>query len=63
MIIAYCERCAGVWHVQKDRNPMLMEGSCMDCQNDSDSEKPLVFGILFDGVDTLDDLPDSWLAE
>ena len=63
MIIAYCENCAGVWRVRKNLNPMLMEGICMECQDDSDAEKPLAFGLLFGEVEMHQDLPDSWLVE
>ena len=63
MIIAYCERCAGIWRVRKDRNPMTLEGACMECQDDSDTEKPLAFGLLFTDADIHQDLPDQWLAD
>jgi hypothetical protein len=63
MIIAYCERCGGVWNVRRDRNPMLMEGVCLECQDESDTEKPLAFGLLFGNAEMPEDLPEGYLYE
>lgn len=44
-IVAECERCAGIWSVPADagNDPDLLEGVCMDCQADSEVERPLTF--------------------
>lgn len=65
MIIAFCERCHGVWNVRLDRNPETLEGSCGDCQSDSDVERPLAFGWLFNDAHdvVVDALPEGWVVE
>lgn len=57
MIIASCERCAQQWIVPDATDADLLEGSCLECQEDSDSEKPLRFYEL-----SLPELPKSWLT-
>ena len=64
MIIAYCEHCRGVWRVRRDRDPQLLEGACYECQKESDVERPLAFGLLFNDAHNVevDELPEGWLA-
>lgn len=65
MIIAFCGRCHGLWQVRLDRNPETLEGACGECGPEGDVERPLLFGMLFNGehdVD-LDVLPDDWVIE
>jgi hypothetical protein len=38
-----CEYCGGHWLIESRIGPDLLEGACMDCQADSDAEKPLTF--------------------
>jgi hypothetical protein len=35
----------------------------MECATDSDTEKPLAFGLLFHDDDLPDELPTGWLAD
>jgi hypothetical protein len=64
MIIAYCERCTGVWRVRRNADPMLLEGICMNCQEESEvAERPLAFGLLFGDVEVPEELPEGWIAE
>jgi hypothetical protein len=61
MIIAFCENCHGIWRTEGD--PTVLQGSCMECQADSDAEKPLTFGLLLTTADCgVDDLPEEWLV-
>lgn len=59
---ALCLHCGGQWLVQDKRDPKLLEGTCMDCQRDSDAEKPLLFTQLLTAHPaTLPKLPKNWL--
>ncbi len=65
MIIAYCERCAGLWKVPdaKVDDPKMYDGVCLECQNESDvAERPLTFGVLLGDVE-MQELPEGWVAE
>jgi hypothetical protein len=63
-VLAECERCGGTWQVIGGLDPEILEGACMDCQEESDVEKPLTFRRVPDGAMTafLPYLPSSWLA-
>lgn len=61
-VIAECDRCGGSWRLLSGTPHSHLEGACMTCQADSDTEKPLTFrpargteGILHPG------LPLHWL--
>lgn len=38
-----CERCQSKFILFTDDDPELMQGICVNCQNESDTEKPLTF--------------------
>jgi hypothetical protein len=62
---ALCLHCGGRWLVPGDRDPKLLEGRCMDCQADSDTEKPLLFTSMVTMTDKpppLPELPEEWLT-
>lgn len=42
-VIAECERCGNSWLIKTDVAVGLLEGICVECQADSDVEKPLTF--------------------
>jgi hypothetical protein len=57
--------CGGQWLVDAADDDELshLEGSCMDCQADSDAEKPLLFTCLVSvKPSTLPKLPKHWLV-
>ena len=64
VVVAKCERCGGQWSVvHTNLSPKLLEGICMDCQEDSDAEKPLTFALApSDYATGLPELPKEWLA-
>jgi len=62
-VIAACERCGGEWALLAVASPPEhLEGACMNCQKDSDTEKPLTFRLKkpFERVPDL--LPMHWIA-
>ena len=61
--IAHCQRCGMVWSVPTEIRPDLLEGSCMECQKDSDVERPLVFGLLLCEDASMEELPEGSLVE
>jgi len=61
--VALCGRCGGRWWVDTRHPPRALQGVCMDCQEDSGTEKPLTFVLAAGNVkDVLDQLPLDWLA-
>jgi hypothetical protein len=62
MIIAFCERCHGLWNVPDEEQPSLLQGVCLSCQAESDTEKPLTFGVLLGEDLGIEDLPEGSLA-
>jgi len=63
--VATCECCSGMWEAPAG-DVSLMQGACMDCQRDSDTEKPLRFARL-DSVTPayrsgMTKLPKRWFA-
>jgi hypothetical protein len=70
-IVAECERCAGKWRVPTagQVDPKLLEGVCMECQADSDVERPLTFRFWDAKLDIeysdplhMDIIPKDWLV-
>ena len=62
MIIAFCDRCHGLWNVPDETQPNLLQGVCLECQAESDVERPLTFGVLLAEDLGLEDLPEGSLA-
>jgi hypothetical protein len=69
-IVATCEHCAGYWLVAEDSvapyDPDVLEGVCMDCQEDSEVERPLAFRWWGGDYDMEhrgpeETLPEEWL--
>lgn len=65
IIIAHCERCDGEWMLRHRSPPERLQGICMECQADSDTEKPLDFRLADDWSYAvgMPKLPLGWLAE
>ena len=70
-IVAECERCGEKWRVPTagQVDPNLLEGVCMECQADSDVERPLTFRFWdaerdaeYRGPLYMDVVPKDWLA-
>jgi len=62
-VIASCEHCGDEWALLAVTSPPEhLEGACMNCQKESDTEKPLTFRLKkpFERVPGL--LPMHWLA-
>jgi hypothetical protein len=64
---AMCLCCGGKWLVPGNPDPRTLEGTCLDCQAESDTEKPLQFFYLVSPdarlSPVLPELPKTWLTK
>ena len=61
-IVATCDYCEMSWSRVTSIPPEHLQGVCMDCQADSDTEKPLTFRLGTKDDQIILALPVGWLA-